>query len=80
MIHRFYLEMYSRMLPKAIVDFIIENKNCEDISMNVMIGKYLAESGHPQPVGILIASGAKDFGNLSSKQCFIIIIYTLQLC
>ncbi len=35
--------------------------------MNVMIGKYLADSGHPQPVGICMASGAKGIGNFSMQ-------------
>ncbi len=74
MIHRFYLEMFSTTLPKEVVDFIIEEKNCEDISMNVMIGKFLADSGHPQRVGICMASGAKNLGNLSSKSFSLCVV------
>ena len=64
MIHRFYLDNDSSQRNGR---FHYRKKNCEDISMNVMIGKYLADSGHPQPVGICMASGAKGIGNFSMQ-------------
>ena len=45
--------------------------------MNVMIGKYLTESGRPQPVGIQV-KGGKSIGNLSSKS-FITLIVNLRI-
>ncbi len=66
-IHRFYLNLFGSTLPKEIVDFIIETTNGEDLAMNVVIGKYLADQGLPQPVGIRMATKKIDLGNLSSE-------------
>ena len=35
--HHKYFEMYTNDLPKAVWDFVHENKNCEDIAMQFMI-------------------------------------------
>ena len=72
LIHRYYLELFTSTIPKEITDYILETTNCEDIAMNVMIGKYLAEIGLPQPVGIRIGMNKMNFkdikiGHPSSK-------------
>ena len=66
-IHRFYLNLFCSTLPKEILDFIIDTTNGEDLAMNVIIGKYLAEQGLPQPVGIRMTSKTVELGNLSSE-------------
>ena len=66
-IHHKYLELFTHTVPKSIIDYIVETQNGEDITMNVVIGKYLTELGHPMCVGIHVKSGLKDIGNLSSE-------------
>ena len=66
-LHRKYLELFTNTVPKSIIDYIVETQNGEDITMNVMIGKYLTELGHPMCVGVYVTSGKKDIGNLSSE-------------
>ena len=65
--HHKYLELFTHTVPKRIIDYIVETQNGEDITMNVVIGKYLTELGHPMCVGILVKSGKTDIGNLSSE-------------
>ena len=65
--HHKYLELFTHTVPKRIIDYIVETQNGEDITMNVVIGKYLTELGHPMCVGVYVTSGKKDIGNLSSE-------------
>ena len=65
-IHHMYLELFTTTVPKKIKDYIVETTNGEDITMNVVVGKYLTEMGHPQSVGIAMTSNKKEIGNLSS--------------
>lgn len=76
-IHHFYLDLFTSTIPKKVEDFIIENTNGEDIAMNVLIGKYLTEVGHPQPVGIKMNSKKLDIGNLSSM--FVDFFYVFSI-
>ena len=67
-IHHKYLELFTHTVPKIIMDYIVETKNGEDLTMNVVIGKYLTELGHPMCIAVYVKSdGKKDFGNLSSE-------------
>ena len=66
-LHHKYLELFTNTVPKSIIDYIVETQNGEDITMNVVIGKYLTELGHPMCVGVYVTSGKKDIGNLSSE-------------
>ena len=64
--HRFYLELFTKTVPKEVIDYIVRTTNGEDITMNVVIGKYLTEMGLAQPVGVRLRSKKLDIGNLSS--------------
>ena len=67
-IHHKYLELFTHTVPKIIMDYIVETQNGEDLTMNVVVGKYLTELGHPMCIAVYVKSdGKKDFGNLSSE-------------
>ena len=65
--HHKYLELFTHTVPKSIIDYIIKTKNGEDLTMNVVIGKYLTELGHPMCVGIHVTFGYKEVRHLASK-------------
>ena len=66
-LHHKYLELFTHTVPKPIIDYIIRTQNGEDLTMNVVIGKYLTELGHPMCVGIHVTFGYKEVRHLSSK-------------
>ena len=66
-IHRKYLELFTNTVPKLVRDYIQKTTNGEDITMNVIVGKYLADHGHPHCVAVFVTEGLKEIGNLSSK-------------
>lgn len=66
-IHHKYLELFTNTVPDVVKDYIIQTTNGEDITMNVVIGKYLTELGYPQCVAVYVEdTGLKEIGNLSS--------------
>ena len=46
MFHAKYLDLYQTKLPKELKDFVDENTNCEDISMNAVIASHLISEYH----------------------------------
>ena len=46
MFHAKYLDLYQTKLPKELKDFVDENTNCEDISMNAVIASHLMSEYH----------------------------------
>ena len=60
--HHKYFEMYANNLPKAVWDFVHENKNCEDIAMQFLISNATGlppvwVRGHYRDSGVLDFSG-----------------------
>ena len=66
-IHRRYLQLFTDTVPKEMIDFIIRSTNGEDITMNVVVGKFLTSIGRPQCVAMYVADrrGLQEIGNLS---------------
>ena len=65
--HHKYFEMYTNDLPKAVWDFVHENKNCEDIAMQFMISNATGlppvwVRGHYRDSGVLDFSGGISTG------------------
>lgn len=53
-IHVGYLEMFSSPVNERIHKMIDSLQNCEDISMNVVIGHHLRSVGQPMPSGMYV--------------------------
>ncbi len=65
--HHKYFEMYANNLPKAVWDFVHENKNCEDIAMQFLISNATGlppvwVRGHYRDSGVLDFSGGISTG------------------
>ena len=52
----------SKAVPADVHQLIDEEQNCEDIAINVMIGRHLARVDHPQCSGIYVQP--RDVRNL----------------
>ena len=65
-IHYKYLKLFSN-IPKKVEDFVVQHKNGEDLTMNVVIGKYLREMGMSQCVGVHVKTEARALTNYSSE-------------
>ena len=69
-LHRAYLEMYfdRNVLPQGIFGYVNKNMNCEDLSMNVMVTKFLENVSWQQPAALAV----KPIGpihNLEGEAC-----------
>ena len=55
-LHKVYLEMFfdQKIIPQEMIEYIDERKNCEDIAMNVMVGKFLQDCGRSQPAALAV--------------------------
>ena len=55
-VHKTYLWMFfdDSILPKGMIEYIDERKNCEDIALNVMVAKFLADVGQGQAAALAI--------------------------
>ncbi len=58
-VHRAYLYMYTRLLPKRVKDIVDNHNNCEDILLNVVVSRY---TGLP-PVHVLVEEPVLDLGH-----------------
>ena len=54
-VHKDYLKMFNETVPLEIHEMIDRLMNCEDLTMNVMVGDYLTRIGMPQPPGVYVA-------------------------
>ena len=73
--HKNYLKMFNESLPSDIHQMIDRFQNCEDISMNVMVGDYLARLGCPQPSGLFIHTKSIQYiGYLASKRILNVLV------
>lgn len=69
-LHRAYLEMYfdRKVLPQGIFEYVNNNMNCEDLSMNVMVTNFLENVSWQQPAALAV----KPIGqiqNLEGEAC-----------
>lgn len=69
-LHKAYLEMYfdPEVLPHGIFDYVNSIMNCEDLSMNVMVTKFLEDISWQQPAALAV----KPIGqiqNLEGEAC-----------
>ncbi len=57
-LHRAYLEMYfdPLMVPPSLLDYVNEQKNCEDILMSIVVTKFLKDIGRPQCGALAVKS------------------------
>ena len=69
-LHRAYLEMYfdSEMLPHEIFEYVNKNMNCEDLSMNVMVTKFLDDVSWQQPSALAVKPIGK-VQNMEGEAC-----------
>lgn len=58
-IHRAYLEMYfdPRIVPHSLLEYVDEQKNCEDILMSIVVTSFLKNIGRPQCGVLAVRSG-----------------------
>ena len=54
-LHKDYLRIFNKTVPREIHEMIDHTMNCDDLAMNVMVGDYLARIGRPQPSGVFVA-------------------------
>lgn len=61
LLHRAYLEMYHdpEILPKGMIEYIDQVRNCEDIGMNVMVTKFLEDVSWPQCSALSVVAHGK---------------------
>ena len=69
-LHRAYLEMYfdRKVLSQRIFEYVNNNMNCEDLSMNVMVTNFLENVSWQQPAALAV----KPIGqiqNLEGEAC-----------
>ena len=53
-LHVSYLKLFNSTLPESIRVMIDSLQSCEDMAMNVLVARYLANSGQPQCPGLLV--------------------------
>lgn len=68
-LHRVYLDMYfdPLVVPRNLLDYVNEKKNCEDILMSIMVTKFLNDMHRPQ-CGVLAVKAAW-IDNLEEEAC-----------
>ena len=61
LMHRTYLEMYHdpEILPKGMIEYINQVRNCEDIGMNVMVTKFLEDVSWTQCSALSVVAHGK---------------------
>eukprot|EP00897_Mesotaenium_endlicherianum_P007218 jgi/Mesen1/6524/ME000332S05531 len=57
-LHHKYLEMYTRDMPRQLLDYVHSNRNCEDIAMSYLVAN--ATSAPP----IWVQSRLRDYGKI----------------
>ena len=69
-LHRAYLEMYfdPDVLPRGIFEYVDSNMNCEDLSMNVMVTKFLQDVSWQQPAALAVNPVGK-IQNMEGEAC-----------
>ena len=73
--HKNYLKMFNESVLSEIHRMIDKFQNCEDISMNVMVGDYLARLGLPQPSGLFIhTKSIRYIGYLACKRVLNVLL------
>ena len=81
-LHRAYMEMYfdPAILPHGIFEYVNNNMNCEDLSMNIMVTKFLEDVSWQQP-GALAVKPVGKIQNLEGEACnsLILLIFTMVL-
>lgn len=60
-VHRAYLYMYTRLLPKRVKDIVDKHNNCEDILLNIVVTRYTQLA----PVHVLVEEPVLDLGHHS---------------
>ena len=56
-VHKQYIRMFNdhNIIPQEVHDLIDSRNNCEDIAMNIMVGRHLlGETGQPQCSGLFV--------------------------
>lgn len=55
-LHKAYLQMFfdDHILPKGMIQYIDERKNCEDIAINIMVARFLFDVGQRQAAALAI--------------------------
>ena len=68
-LHRAYLEMYFDpvVVPVALLEYVNQQMNCEDILMSVMVTKFVSEMYRPQCGVLAVKSGW--INNLEDEAC-----------
>ena len=58
-LHRAYLEMYfdPQIVPHSLLEYVDEQKNCEDILMSIVATNFLKDIGRPQCGVLAVKSG-----------------------
>jgi hypothetical protein len=69
-LHRAYLEMYfdRKVLPRGIFEYVNNNMNCEDLSMNIMVTEFLENVSWQQPAALAVKPIGK-IQNLEGEAC-----------
>ena len=76
-LHKAYLQMFfdDDVLPKGMIEYIDERKNCEDIGINVMVAKFLMDLGQRQAAALAIKArrGIKNMEGSTKKSESIVL-------
>ena len=56
----------QRILPKGMIDYIDERRNCEDIGINIMVAKFLQDLDYRQ-AACLAVKPKREVKNLESS-------------
>lgn len=80
-LHRAYLEMYfdRKVLPQGIFEYVNNNMNCEDLSMNVMVTEFLENVSWQQPAALAVKpiGQIQNLEGTACKYMYYIIVFVL---
>ena len=64
-VHKAYLELYfdPQMIPPSVLDYVNDERNCEDILLSVLVTKFLKDIGRAQ-CGVIAVEEKKAIKNL----------------
>ena len=81
-LHRAYLEMYfdPRMVSPSLVEYVNEQKNCEDILMSVVATKFLKDLGRPQCGVLAVKSGWVSNLEDEARKCIWCVLQRMGGC
>ena len=76
-LHKAYLEMFfdDNVLPRGMIDYIDERKNCEDIAMNVMVTKFLLDLGHNHAAALAVKPSREIWNMEKMTKCEYTILH-----